>query len=71
MCPYPGDEAVQAGHARIQELQDHVLENGICHVLNRGNFRMNVFEKADDFQSFIKLLEEGRQRSSMRILGTA
>ena len=47
----------------------HPLDNGTYHVQNRGNCRMDLFEKADDFQSFIKLLEEGRQRSSMRILG--
>jgi putative transposase len=47
----------------------HPVDGGIYHVLNRGNCRMDIFEKAGDFQSFIKLLEEGRQRGSMRILG--
>jgi putative transposase len=41
----------------------------IYHVLNRGNCRMNIFEKDGDFKSFIKLLEEGRQRMGMRVLG--
>lgn len=44
------------------------VDGGIYHVLNRGNCRMDIFEKAGDFQSFIKLLEQGRQRYSMRIL---
>ena len=41
----------------------------IYHVLNRGNCRMDLFEKEGDFAAFIKLLEEGRQRTNMRILG--
>ena len=45
------------------------IDGAIYHVLNRGNFRMDLFEKAGDFQSFIKLLDEARQRHSMRILG--
>jgi putative transposase len=44
-------------------------DNGIYHVLNRGNCRMDIFSKPGDFQSFLKLLEEGRRRCSMRILG--
>jgi len=40
----------------------------IYHVLNRGNCRMDIFNKPGDFQSFVKLLEEGRRRFDMRIL---
>src|SRR5947209_20451824 len=42
---------------------------GIYHVLNRGNCRMGIFEKDGDFAAFLKLLEEGRVRSGMRVLG--
>lgn len=45
------------------------VDNGIYHVLNRGNCRMDIFHKPGDFESFLKLLEEGRQRCAMRILG--
>ncbi len=45
------------------------VDGGIYHVLNRGNCRMDIFTKAGDFQLFLKLLEEGRRRHSMRILG--
>jgi putative transposase len=38
------------------------------HVLNRGNCRMNIFGKPGDYGAFIKILEEGRQRTGMRIL---
>jgi putative transposase len=43
--------------------------NGIYHVLNRGNCRMDLFEKTGDFAAFVKLLEQGRQRTGMRVLG--
>ena len=42
----------------------HPVDDGIYHVLNRDNCRMDIFEKSGDFQSFIKLLEQGRQRCS-------
>lgn len=41
----------------------------IYHVLNRGNCRMTIFSKPGDYRAFLKLIEEGRQRTGMRILG--
>ena len=41
----------------------------IYHVINRGNCKMNLFEKDGDFSAFLKVLEEGRRRLGMRILG--
>src|SRR5258706_15625975 len=46
-----------------------VADNGIYHVLNRGNGRMALFRKRGDFEAFVKLLEEGRRRVGVRILG--
>ncbi|HTW95712.1 MAG TPA: transposase [Tepidisphaeraceae bacterium] len=43
-------------------------DDGIYHVFNRGNCRMDIFTKPGDFAAFIKLLEEGRRRTDMRIL---
>ena len=40
----------------------------IYHVMNRGNCRMDIFEKGDDYLSFLKTMEEGRKRTDMRIL---
>ncbi len=40
----------------------------IYHAINRGNCRMRIFTKAGDYLAFLKLLEEGRQRTGMRIL---
>jgi putative transposase len=45
------------------------VDDGIYHVLNRGNCRMDLFETRGDFEAFIGLLEQGRERFSMRILG--
>ncbi len=45
-----------------------LMDNGVYHVLNRGNCRMEIFAKSGDFAAFVKLLEEGRQRTEMRIL---
>jgi putative transposase len=44
-------------------------DDRIYHVLNRGNCRMRIFHKRGDFEAFLKLLEEGRRRSGVRILG--
>lgn len=44
------------------------VDDAIYHVLNRGNCRMKIFDKAGDFAAFVKLLEQGRQRTDMRIL---
>jgi putative transposase len=41
----------------------------IYHVLNRGNCRMRIFSKPADYLVFVKLIEEARQRTAMRVLG--
>jgi len=38
-----------------------------CHVLNRGNGRQNVFHKDGDFQAFLNLLVEAKERYSIKI----
>jgi putative transposase len=43
--------------------------NVVYHVLNRGNNRAPVFHKPADYDAFIKLLDEARQRVPVRILG--
>ncbi|MGA2232612.1 MAG: transposase [Tepidisphaeraceae bacterium] len=35
---------------------------GIYHVLNRGNGRMKIFHKPEDYAAFVKLLLQARQR---------
>jgi len=41
----------------------------VFHVLNRGNCRMTIFRKPGDHAAFVKILEQGRRRAGMRILG--
>jgi putative transposase len=43
-------------------------DDAIYHVMNRGNCRMRIFGKAGDYLAFLKLMEEGRKRTGMRIL---
>lgn len=38
------------------------------HVLNRGVRRLRVFEDASAYQSFIQVLQEGQERTSIRLL---
>ncbi len=41
----------------------------VCyHVLNRGNARMKVFRKDEDYGAFLRLLNEANERVSMRLL---
>jgi putative transposase len=41
----------------------------VYHVLNRGNGRMGVFRKPGDFQAFVELLAEGKQRARVELFG--
>ena len=40
----------------------------VYHVLNRGNSRVNVFHKPEDFAAFIDLICEARQRYPVKVL---
>lgn len=40
----------------------------VYHVLNRGNGRAEVFHKAEDFQAFVGLIGEAKQRYPVRLL---
>ncbi len=43
---------------------------GVCyHVINRGNARMEVFTKGDDYRAFLDMMAEANDRLPMRILG--
>ena len=39
----------------------------IYHVLNRGNGRMRIFHKAEDFAAFERVLAEGLQRYAVEL----
>jgi putative transposase len=41
----------------------------VFHVLNRGVGRRNLFDKADDFEAFERVLKETLQLRSMRVCG--
>ena len=42
---------------------------GICyHVINRGNAGAGVFHKDDDYEAFVRLLQEGYERLAVPVL---
>jgi putative transposase len=43
----------------------------VFHVLNRGVARMQLFETMGDFQAFVRVLEETRDETPMRICADA
>jgi len=45
-----------------------VEAGGIYHVLNRGNGRLKIFHKPGDYDAFIKLLVEAKERASVDVL---
>ncbi len=40
----------------------------VYHVLNRANAQMRIFDKAEDYQAFERILEQGVVRVKMRLL---
>ncbi len=45
------------------------MDNGIYHVINRGNGRQTVFHKDRDYESFLKLLQEAKERNAVKLYG--
>ena len=41
--------------------------NTCYHVLNRGNGRMTLFHKHDDYAAFLKLMSQASQRIPIRL----
>jgi putative transposase len=44
------------------------IGNQFYHVINRANARLSIFNKDKDYEAFEKIIEEARDRYSMRIL---
>ena len=44
-----------------------LADGQIYHVLNRGNGRQNVFHKEGDFQAFLRLLGETKERYGIKV----
>lgn len=44
------------------------IGNQYYHVLNRANGRLPIFKKEKDFEAFEKILEEAKEKYSMRII---
>jgi len=39
----------------------------ICHIVNRGNMRMEVFKDAEDYEYFLELLEKGIKKIGVEL----
>ena len=42
--------------------------NLVYHIINRANARATIFESKDDYKLFESILEEGKERTNLRIL---
>ena len=45
-----------------------IAENGIYHVVNRGNGRAVVFRKPADFDTFVHLIGEAKARYPVKVI---
>ena len=41
----------------------------VYHVLNRGNGRMEIFRKPGDYQAFVELMIDAKERAQIQIFG--
>jgi putative transposase len=48
----------------------HLAEtaNVVLHVMNRGVRRLRLFDQRADYESFLRVVAEGRRRTGIRIL---
>jgi putative transposase len=44
-------------------------DNIIYHVINRGNGRQEVFHKGEDYEAFMKLMKESKERYPVELYG--
>jgi len=45
-----------------------VADNEVYHLLNRGNGRADVFHKPGDFEAFINLVVEAKERYPVKVI---
>ena len=48
-----------------------IADNSIYHLINRGTGRQQVFHKDKDYEAFINLIKEAKERYPVKILDTA
>lgn len=41
----------------------------LCHVYNRGNGRLRLFNSPEEYEDFLALLQQGRQHADIRLMG--
>jgi len=45
----------------------YTVDNGVYHIMIRGNNRNTIFHEDDDFKYFLKLLKENKDKSDIKI----
>jgi putative transposase len=45
------------------------VDEGVYHVLNRGNGRQEVFHREDDYAGFVELIKKAKRRYAVKLFG--
>lgn len=45
-----------------------LADNFIYHIINRGNGRQEVFHKGKDYEAFIEIMKEAKERHPVKLL---
>ena len=53
----------------MPRIERGLTDNIIYHVINRGNGRQEVFHKDKDYEAFMKLLKEAKDRYTVKLYG--
>ena len=53
----------------MPRIERGLADNIVYHVINRGNGRQEVFHKDRDYEAFMKLIKEAKERYSVKLFG--
>jgi len=51
----------------VPRIRRGLVDNGVYHVINRGNGRQEIFHKEKDYEAFIHILQEAKERYSVKL----
>jgi len=52
----------------VPRIRRGLVDNGVYHVINRGNGRQEIFHKEKDYEAFIHILQGGQKRGQATFL---
>jgi len=53
----------------MPRIQRGLGDNVVYHVINRGNGRQEIFHKEKDYEAFVKLMKEAKERYPVKVYG--